>query len=302
VIDNQLVIDDAQLLALGSRPNLVFVTEQTSGSLDGKIHSITVEATLGYATASKTIEVTIKNPCLDATFAEIAVENEVLDINHTLFTPSYQSWTPFTSEASAEVLAMCGGISYLVTMKSDLDAKAGALDDYLTVDYDTRTISLNVNDRITLKSNSYHYTVKGYYGNFPEGPVFAESTGAVILNDVCNSPDSVTAAVNDREVEASYAGHSAFEFPEVTVVPDLCDRAALYSCEITGVPQDYYGDEDLCSFHDEEGNSAMFDENTGLHTFNAVVMDTFPQGVYTFKLSVKIGDKTAEVHHEVLLI
>jgi hypothetical protein len=260
---------------------------------------VTLEAQLGIATNAKDILVTIKNPCYDSDFVNI-VPLQVNDIHHTLMTATVHSWYPFNADAEENVLSMCGGISYEVTMKSGLDNKSGALDEYFTVDYTNRMISLNVDDRIVLRSPSYTYTVKGFLTWFPEGPVFSESTGTIIFADVCTTPDEVL-TVPATDVDATFGDVNAFEFPEWSVVPNMCGEAALFLCEYTTGP--YTGtDFDLCSFNDGNGNAATFDSHTGLHTFNPVDMVVFPQGVYEFKLTVRVGDKDAEITHSVHLV
>lgn len=100
----------------------------------------------------------------------------------------------------------------------------------------------------------------------------------------------------------SYDGTVTFTYPAITVVPAICDNLKTFSCSVQS--QQYLGSEDLCQTtiaNAPYSSTTTFSSATGEHTLTSDDKDTLNPGIYTFIMTVTIGDKSEQVLYTLTL-
>lgn len=149
----------------------------------GLTYSVSISVQLSGVHSKTDFDVIIYNPCVDEDY--LLVEEPiglVHDFTHTLGECEVNnSWThdSFLIDASAEVKALCGGLSYTVD--------AGVLTQYITYDPKEKQISICAEDRTLLDNGPYAYTVTSHLMNYKAYGIASES-GSISLLDQCASP------------------------------------------------------------------------------------------------------------------
>lgn len=280
-LDMAVRIEDGKLI--------VYTTELTMAGTDvaGHTYSVGLSATLRGVTSLATIQITMKNPCKHET--HIKLDQAVLPhLSYTLFESMSHVLIadPVTTLAPAGMMAACGPVTYTLVPPANMPAN------FMSYDAPSRTLTLYSEDMSLINSGLLIYSITATLDNWPQNlGGTATSAGDITINDPCLNPKTLIPGQQTNS-DGDYEEAATFTFPTVNVEPEICLTEAKFECQYVGGP--YLGDLDLCSFA-WESSYAEFNSDTGEHTLVTDDMDTFPEGVYLFEVTITIGEKTEMV-------
>lgn len=125
-------------------------------------------------------------------------------------------------------------------------------------------------------------------------------TGLVTLVDPCTIPTHLSAGVPTQK-DSDYTVAAIWDFPAVIVSPSDCNK--VFSCQYTGGP--YTGGLNLCSLSNhmngQLSTTITFSTTTGQLIFDTDDYQTFPSGVYTYLITITMGDRSDTVTAKITL-
>ena len=141
-------------------------TDLAGDDPNGTNYTITYKKIVGDKVVEETIEITIKNPCLDPDF--LTIEAATLpNFTYILHDESEEGTTfvhpPFTVVAEDSVREICGDLEYSLTE----GLNGGALDPYLTYTPEERKVMIYSEDRDLLENSPYEYEIVASLKEYP---------------------------------------------------------------------------------------------------------------------------------------
>jgi hypothetical protein len=271
-------------------------------TMEGTTYQITFTQTVEDVTDSATLSITLVNPCLDA--ALIGFSTEPLPTKtYVIYDTFDNTWEhqPFISDLTATVDALCGGISYTLSIDDDASIRDyytdAELDEMLTYDTATHTFTM-LSNKMSVIGEMFDYSLNMFLTNFPDCTTCGHiATGTITIVSPCDFPVDLTTGV-PQDIDTDGGSDAVFTFPDVHVTPPSCLQYAHYFCVYQSGPYTGTGDHDLCHFNmnyfTDHISRANFDSDSGSFNFFSNDSDVFPAGDYFFDLGVTIGDKTSQ--------
>jgi len=129
--------------------------KETSGTK----YTLTVQGVLGPEKKTSTMDLFIKNPCLNASKLSIVGNAAVPDITYSLGTVTDNTWqhNDFVIYATPQVRALCGALKYSVNV--------GVLEPY--VSYQNRVFEIYTDSLALVSEDAYEYTVTAELADYP---------------------------------------------------------------------------------------------------------------------------------------
>jgi hypothetical protein len=262
-------------------------------SPDGETHVIIIEGCLGDICEPIECEIVIYNPCLNPDLYTI-MPVDIPQIQYTLFQDGVYHHDPFTVDASEQMIAMCGGLTYVV--------ECNDLEIFITYDVELHVISIYCDDMDLLSLGTVTYSINVFLTEYPVScgacvGCCGSSTNTIVIVDPCLScqitPDDPT------NILVVYGNVGTFYYPTVTVDPPICEGGSVhYTCAYVEGPYPVNGGINLCNFDLNQGGHschASFDPLTGVYEFECTDTATFPVGQYYFEITAHIGTLTSTV-------
>lgn len=244
---------------------------------------ITIDGTLGNQVLTVDCEIVIVNPCFDTSLLAI-IPATFEPLTYVVTEQSVYKHDAFEIQTNNVYSDICGTLSY------SLDA--GILyTQYFTYDGTNRVFQLLTNEMAVLVQGQISYTITAYLTAFPE--VHAIQTGVIKMESPCADPFlmymGIVPNINFRYEEAV-----TWTYPKTLITPELCRSFATYSCTYIDGPVE----SDMCvqpsTIVNGVSTQISFDIQTGQYRFMSTDKQSYPEGVYTFKITATIDDKTSD--------